>query len=91
MEKWNETAWKVATAAANLPAKEIRTDYRDDGLRSVSTRIREETVDELKQMCDRAGTTRYALLNYMARAWMAARDVIEGREPDERRCTANYR
>lgn len=41
-------------------------------MRTVSTRFRTDQADRLREYCREANVTRYGLINYMLRAWMAA-------------------
>ena len=78
----NMEAWKgIAQAAAEKAARRAAASRkRWDGqaawdaenMRTVSTRFRTDQADRLREYCREANVTRYGLINYMLRAWMAA-------------------
>lgn len=45
-------------------------------METVSTRMPRDIAEQLRQYCDEANVTRYHLINYMLRAWMAGWEVL---------------
>lgn len=75
--RWSSTAYRVGTEAGKVVPKERRrwfmqNEYDADHMRSESTRFPAYLDEELRRYCLEAGVTRYTLIAYLLRAWMAA-------------------
>lgn len=75
--RWSETAYQVAAEAGKEGSAARRRWGQQDlwdaeNMRTVSTRLTLDQDAELRQCCQEAHVTRYALTNYLLRAWMAA-------------------
>ena len=85
MEKldYSVVAWEVSkNAAQEGPVKRRRwagqNDYDADYMHTESTRFTIEQDRKLRQCCREARVTRYTLINYLLRAWMAGWEAYKG-------------
>ena len=71
-----EVAYRVAADAGKAKRLDrrrwLKTQWERDNMRTESTRFTVEMDAELRRCCRQAGVTRYALIAYLLRAWMAA-------------------
>lgn len=75
--EWAGPAWMAACAAASTAREKRKRWPRQaawdaEHLETVSTRLPIAEATRLRRYCKEAGISRYTLLNYMVRAWMAA-------------------
>lgn len=85
--KWSTPAYETAVTAgkeAGDPAARRRwagqAEYDRDWMRTESTRFPLDLHRKLVKCCQEAGVSRYHLINYMLRVWMAAWEQY-GRKP----------
>lgn len=85
MENWKyaELAHPIATAAGrDGPIARRRwagqNDYDADNMVTESTRFTAAQDLDLRQCCHEAHVTRYTLINYLLRSWMAAWKTYKG-------------
>lgn len=76
MEKWANQAYRVAAdAGKDGPAARRRwagqNEYDADNMHTECTRFNSEQDTKLRRCCREARVTRYALIAYLLRAWMA--------------------
>ncbi|MGN0964434.1 MAG: hypothetical protein ACI4O6_03660 [Dysosmobacter sp.] len=76
-KSWNALAFEVAAEAAKEPHDARRRwrgqcEWDRDNMVTESTRFPVDTDLLLEAYCWQAGVTRYTLINYLLRAWMAA-------------------
>lgn len=81
--KYAELAWPIAVdAARDGPMARRRwagqNDYDADNMRTESTRFTAAQDLDLRQCCREARVTRYTLINYLLRSWMAAWHTYKG-------------
>lgn len=82
--RWSAPAWTAATIAAATPREERRRWSGQNGwdaehMRTVSTRLPTEEAARLERYCREAGITRYQLLGYMIKTWMAGWEEVAHR------------
>lgn len=53
-----------------------QNDYDHDNMRTEATRFTAAQDAQLRRCCEEAGVTRYTLINYLLRTWMAAWEVF---------------
>ena len=75
--RWSSTAYRVGVEAGKAEPEErrrwyLQNEYDADHMRSESTRFPAYLDEELRRYCLEAGVTRYTLIAYLLRAWMAA-------------------
>ena len=74
--RWSRIAHRAAVDAGRERRKErrrwMKTEWDRENVRTESTRFTAEQDEELRQCCREAGVTRYALIAYLLRTWMAA-------------------
>lgn len=75
--RWSDLAYQVAVEAGKEGLKERRRWYAQnewdaEHMRTESTRFPLDLDTQLRQCCREAHVTRYTLINYLLRAWMAA-------------------
>lgn len=77
-------AWTAAMIAAATPREERRRWHGQNGwdsehMRTVSTRLPTEEAARLERYCREAGITRYQLIGYMVKTWMAGWEEVAHR------------
>lgn len=82
--KWMNHAYTVAVDAGKASRSDRRrwagqNEYDRDNMKTEGTRFTVSEHDRLCRCCEEAGITRYTLINYLLRTWMAAWEVY-GRE-----------
>lgn len=83
--KWVLPAYQAGTNAA-MPEGRKRMrwarqkEWDGDHIFTESTRLPADLDRKLRQYCREAGVTRYHLIGYMLRAWMAAWEVVRDGE-----------
>lgn len=75
--RWSTAAYEVAVAAGKeQKAARRRWDGQNlwdaENMCTESTRFTVEQDEDLRRCCEEAGVTRYTLINYLLRTWMAA-------------------
>lgn len=75
--RWSAPAYQAATQAAGEDKQARRrwdgqNDWDRENMCSESTRFTADLDAELRQCCKEAGVTRYTLIAYLLRTWMAA-------------------
>ena len=83
--RWPKHAFEAATEAATpdgaAAMKRKRQALWDaDNIRTESTRCPIDLHTKLRKYCDEASVTRYTLINYLLRVWMAAWEAEYGRK-----------
>nr|WP_325298643.1 hypothetical protein [uncultured Dysosmobacter sp.] len=81
--RWSTAAYKTAVEAAReeRPARrrwDGQNEWDADNMRTESTRFTRALDEKLRQCCKEAGVTRYTLINYLLRVWMAAWETYRG-------------
>jgi hypothetical protein len=82
--RWSKPAWNAALDAANEAATSRprwggQNGWDAEFMETVSTRLPRDMADKLRQYCEEAHVTRYHLVNFMLRVWMAAWEGIRER------------
>ena len=83
--RWSKHAFEAATEAAT-PAgtaamkRQRQAQWDADHIRTESTRFPVDLDAKLREYCNEANVTRYTLINYLLRVWMAAWEAGHGRE-----------
>lgn len=82
--RWSRHAYLSAMDAAKQPPRTRRrwagqSEYDAEHMVTESTRFTVAQDAALRRCCREAGISRYTLINYLLRAWMAAWEVY-GRE-----------
>ena len=85
MRDWSIDAYQTAMQAAKADSITRRrwagqNEWDAENMRTESTRFTADRDAELRRCCREAGITRYTLIGYMLRTWMAAwqqRDQIQ--------------
>lgn len=81
--RWSKHAFAAATEAAT-PAgtaamkRQRQAQWDADHIRTESTRFPIDLDAKLRKYCDEANVTRYTLINYLLRVWMAAWEAEHG-------------
>ena len=78
--RWSGCAWDVATQAGKAAAEGRKkrrrwigqSEWERKNMRTISTRLRLSDAVVLDRYCREAHVTKYELLQFMVRAWMAA-------------------
>lgn len=76
--EWSVPAWSAGVEAAGEAAGggarkwAGQADYDREWMKTESTRFPLDLHQKLEAYCREAGVTRYHLINYMLRVWMAA-------------------
>ena len=89
--EWSGPAWTAAMeAAASTPESRRRwarqQEWDGENIRTESTRFPVDLDRKLRKYCREAKISRYYLINYMLRTWMAAWEVIRnGQQSDDTR------
>ena len=83
--RWSKHAFEAATEAATSAGtaamkRERQAQWDADNIRTESTRFPIEMDAKLRKYCDEANVTRYTLINYLLRVWMAAWEAEYGRK-----------
>lgn len=83
--RWSKHAFEAATEAATPDGtaamkRERQAQWDADHIRTESTRFPIDLDAKLRKCCDEANVTRYTLINYLLRVWMAAWEAGHGRE-----------
>lgn len=73
-------AYTAAVDAGKAPRSERRrwagqNEYDSANMKTEATRFTAAEDERLRRCCDEAGVTRYTLINYLLRTWMAAWEV----------------
>lgn len=81
--RWSDAAYKVAVEAGQDEYLQRRRwasghEWDAENMRTESTRFTKRQDEELRQCCKEARVTRYTLINYMLRTWMAAWKNYQG-------------
>lgn len=84
---WSRIAWEIARDAARAEPSTRRrwagqNEWDAEHMHTESTRFPRCWDEELRRCCREAGVTRYALISYLLRAWMAAWEVYSRSLPD---------
>lgn len=77
MRDWSIDAYQTAMQAAKADSLTRRrwagqNEWDAENMRTESTRFTADRDAELRRCCREAGITRYTLIGYMLRTWMAA-------------------
>lgn len=80
---WMERALKVASEAGrDGPAARRRwtgqNEYDADNMHTECTRFNNAQDERLRRCCREARVTRYTLISYLLRCWMAAWETFQG-------------
>ena len=74
--EWHDPAFRIAVDAAKTQTRRRRgpaqARWDRENMFTESTRFTETQDRKLTQFVEEAGTSKYALINYLLRAWMAA-------------------
>lgn len=75
--KWSTAAYETAVQAAKEDSQARRrwsgqNEWDANNMRTESTRFTRTLDEDLRQYCREAGVTRYTLISYLLRVWMAA-------------------
>lgn len=75
--RWSGIAYQVGVEAGKAGPSErrrwfLQNEWDAENMRTESTRFPLDLDTELRQCCREAHVTRYALIAYLLRAWMAA-------------------
>lgn len=78
---WSIPAYEAGVDAARHAAQpRARWDGQNgwdaDNMETVSTRMPRDIAEQLRQYCDEAHVSRYHLINYMLRTFMAGWEVL---------------
>lgn len=81
--EWAEQAYQIAAEVGKdgYPARRRwagQNRYDEENIFTESTRFNADRDDRLRQYCREAGVTRYALISYLLRSWMAAWETYRG-------------
>ena len=81
---WIDQAYDAAVSAGKEGRAARRkwagqNAYDQSYMRTESTRFTRDQDEELRRCCKEAGVTRYTLIAYLLRAWMAAWQTYQGR------------
>jgi len=81
--RWSEQAYQTAVAAGQASSAERRrwegqNEWDAENMCTESTRFTVDRDEELRQCCREANITRYTLINYLLRTWMAAWKHYQG-------------
>ena len=79
--RWSTPAWSAAMMAAGSTPDSRRKwagqqKWDAENIRTESTRFPVDLDEKLRQYCREARVTRYYLINYMLRTWLAAWEAI---------------
>ena len=80
--EWACPAWGAAMDAAAVAAEPKRKRWQGqanwdaENMRTESTRFPVDLDTKLREYCREAGVSRYYLINYMLRVWMAAWEEV---------------
>lgn len=83
--RWSKHAFEAATEAATPDGaaaikRERQALWDADHIRTESTRFPVDLDAKLREYCNEANVTRYTLINYLLRVWMAAWEAGHGHE-----------
>lgn len=75
--RWSGIAYQVGVEAGKVETKErrrwfLQDEYDADHMHTESTRFPTDLDEKLRRYYLEAGVTRYTLIAYLLRAWMAA-------------------
>lgn len=81
--EWMEEAYQIAAEAGRkrpaMRERWVRQDqYDKDNMHTESTRFNKEQHARLRRCCREAQVTRYALISYLLRTWMAEYEAHRG-------------
>ena len=83
--RWSKAAFLTATQAAKPDSmaamrRDRQAQWDADHIKTESTRFPIDLDAKLRKCCEDANVTRYTLINYLLRAWMAAWEVEHGQQ-----------
>ena len=78
--EWSVPAYEAAMEAASAPRydRHRQAEWDAENMVTESTRFTVAQDAELRRCCREAGISRYQLINYMLRLWMAGWDARKG-------------
>ena len=82
--RWSKAAFLTATQTAtpdtmDAMRRDRQAQWDADHIKTESTRFPIDLDTKLRKCCKEANVTRYTLINYLLRAWMAAWEANYGR------------